>query len=546
MFFYNLEKLGKLEEAADSRKNKGFEVQIMKTLFYGGNILTMEENLYTQALLVKDDKILAVGPEADLRAMAGKCEEVNLYGATLMPGFIDAHSHFSQMASAQLQISLEGADTVEEMGRRIGIFLEKHKPAPGQWVTARDYDKAPPFPTLEELDSFAPKNPLVIHHKSGHMGFLNSLGLEALDITPQTQAPEGGRIETKDGKLTGYLEENAFVSYLKKIPMAPPEELLQAYAKAQEIYASYGITTIQDGMIVRELLPLYHMLIGRKLLKLDLVAYPEPDTYPQAREELGKASRHLRIGGMKIFLDGSPQGRTAWMRRPYAGSDDYRGYGTMTDEAVKQAMEKAAREETQLLAHCNGDAAAEQFLSCLEAVEESYPKLKDLRPVIVHGQLMGRDQLPKAAALGAMVSFFVAHVYHWGDVHVQNFGMDRASCISPARSALEQGVPITFHQDAPVIQPDMLETVWCACNRVTSKGVKLGQEECISVLDALKAITVNAAYQYFQEDRKGTLAPGKCADLVVLSRDPLQTPREELDQIQVLETWKDGERVYQK
>lgn len=516
----------------------------MKTLFYGGSILTMEENLYAQALVAEDDKILAVGSEEEMRALAGNCEEVNLQGATLMPGFIDAHSHFSQMASAQLQISLDGADTVEEMQRRIWQFLEKNKPAPGQWVTARDYDKAPPFPTLEQLDSFAPKNPLVIHHKSGHMGFLNSLALEALDITPQTQAPEGGRIETKDGKLTGYLEENAFVSYLKKIPMAPPEQLLQAYAQAQDIYASYGITTIQDGMIVRELLPLYHMLLGRKLLKLDLVAYPDPDTYPQAQEELGKASRHLRIGGMKIFLDGSPQGRTAWMRKPYACGGDYRGYGTMTDDAVKQAMEKAARQETQLLAHCNGDAAAEQFLSCLEAVEGEYPQLKNLRPVIVHGQLMGLDQLPKAAALGAMISFFVAHVYHWGDIHVKNFGMERSSRISPARSALEQGIPITFHQDAPVIQPDMLETLWCACCRRTRGGMVLGREEQIPVLDALKAVTVNAAYQYFEEKDKGTLAPGKRADFVILSQNPLEIPAESLRSIQVLQTWKDGQCIY--
>ena len=488
----------------------------MKTLFYGGSILTMEENLYAQALVAEDDKILALGSEEEMRALAGSCEEVNLHGAALMPGFIDAHSHFSQMASAQLQISLDGADTVEEMQRRIGQFLERNKPAPGQWVTARDYDKAPPFPTLEQLDSFAPKNPLVIHHKSGHMGFLNSLALEALDITPQTQAPEGGRIETKDGKLTGYLEENAFVSYLKKIPMAPPEQLLQAYAQAQEIYASYGITTIQDGMIVRELLPLYHMLLGRKLLKLDLVAYPDPDTYPQAQEELGKASRHLRIGGMKIFLDGSPQGRTAWMRKPYACGGDYRGYGTMTDDAVKQAMEKAARQETQLLAHCNGDAAAEQFLSCLEAVEGEYPQLKDLRPVIVHGQLMGLDQLPKAAALGAMISFFVAHVYHWGDIHLQNLGAKRAAAISPAKTALDLGMPFTFHQDTPVIPCDMMETIWCAVNRVTKNGVQLGPEQRIPVYEALKAVTVHAAWQYGEEKEKGTLSVGKQANLVRL------------------------------
>ena len=516
----------------------------MKTLFYGGNILTMEENLYTQALLVKDDKILAVGPEADLRAMAGKCEEVNLYGATLMPGFIDAHSHFSQMASAQLQISLEGADTVEEMGRRIGLFLEKHKPAPGQWVTARDYDKAPPFPTLEELDSFAPKNPLVIHHKSGHMGFLNSLGLEALDITPQTQAPEGGRIETKDGKLTGYLEENAFVSYLKKIPMAPPEELLQAYAKAQEIYASYGITTIQDGMIVRELLPLYHMLIGRKLLKLDLVAYPDPDTYPQAREELGKASRHLRIGGMKIFLDGSPQGRTAWMRRPYAGETAYRGYPTLTDGQVEAYLRQGAADGMQVLAHCNGDAAAEQLLTAVEKLEGEGLDLAAIRPVLIHGQLLGVDQLDAVKRTGVLVSFFAAHVYHWGDVHLQNFGLERAEQITPARSALARGIPFTFHQDTPVLPPDMLETIWCAVNRRTRGGIQM--REAIGAADALRAVTVNAAYQYFEEDSKGTIAPGKRADFVILEQNPLETPPEELREIRVLETIRGGESLWRR
>ena len=521
------------------------------TLYFGGPIVTLEEPQYAQALVERGGRIAYVGDREEAERLAGpRARRVDLEGRALLPAFLDPHSHLLACAYARLQVPLGECAGWGEITDRLAKHVQERGVRPGEWVKGTGYDQNAlaegAAPDRFCLDRACPHNPVIIQHASGHAGVFNTLALERLGALDG----DCGLERDGQGALTGRGEENPFLDLLSRVPMEGLEDVLRAFQGAQEEYASHGITTAQEGLLQPVMAPVYQEILRRGLLYLDVNAYVPPADYDRLRGQFAQgvsaSPGTFQVAGMKIFLDGSPQGRTAWMRRPYAGSDDYRGYGTMTDEAVKQAMEKAAREETQLLAHCNGDAAAEQFLSCLEAVEESYPKLKDLRPVIVHGQLMGRDQLPKAAALGAMVSFFVAHVYHWGDVHVQNFGMERASCISPARSALEQGVPITFHQDAPVIQPDMLETVWCACNRVTSKGVKLGQEECISVLDALKAITVNAAYQYFQEDRKGTLAPGKCADLVVLSRDPLQTPKEELDQIQVLETWKDGERVYQK
>ena len=157
---------------------------------------------------------------------------------------------------------------------------------------------------------------------------------------------------------------------------------------------------------------------------------------------------------------------------------------------------------------------------------------------------MGKDQMEQAARLGAVVSFFVAHVYHWGDVHIRNLGMERAEGISPAASALQAGIPVTFHQDSPVIPPDMLETVWCAVARRTESGVLLGEEERISVEQALECVTKNGAYQYFQEDRKGKIAEGMTADLVILSQDPLVTPIQQLREIQVLQTYKHGYCVY--
>ena len=524
----------------------------MKKLYYGGTILTMAEPLYAEALLTEDDTILAVGDKARLLAQAPDCEQIDLQGGVLLPGFIDPHGHFAQVASSLLRAPLDGSRTPAEMGRRIRAFIAERQIAPGAWVVARDYDNNllsdAKNPTLAELDAMAPDNPLMIHHKSGHMGLLNSAALAKMGLTPDSPVPEGGHMEVVNGQLTGYLEENAFFEVIRKVPAADLPTMQNALRQAQDKYASYGITSVQEGMVVSQMMPLYQMLSASKLLKLDVYLYVSPESFADVEQQLAQpgVDPHIHLGGIKVLLDGSPQGRTAWMRQPYAGSADYCGYPTMTDDALEAAFALAGSKHTQLLAHCNGDAAAEQFLRCLEKTEQRYPNLKDSRPVIIHGQLMGRDQQPRAKELGAMVSYFVGHVYHWGDVHIKNFGMERASHISAAGSALRNGVKFTFHQDAPVIEPDMLETLWCAVNRITRDGVKLGAEECVPTLEALKAVTVNAAYQYGKEDSLGTLEAGKKADLVLLDRDPLQVPGEDLRNIQVLATYKDGSCIYRK
>ena len=297
----------------------------------------------------------------------------------------------------------------------------------------------------------------------------------------------------------------------------------------------------------------YSLIQDRAVGIKQLQAYRRPfytttPAYSEARqafpESVRQYHRRFKLGGYKMFLDGSPQGRTAWLRRPYQGEQEYRGYGTLTDAEVLDMVRRAGTDGMQLLAHCNGDAACAQYLAALDAAAREGVDLAALRPVMIHAQLLGRDQLPEVRRLGVIPSFFVAHVYHWGDVHLENLGPGRAEAISPAGSAAEKGIPFTFHQDAPVIRPDMLETVWCAVNRVTRQGRVLGREERVDVRTALEAVTVHAAYQYFEETDKGTLAPGKQADLVILDRDPLAVPQEELRDIRVLETWKDGVPIF--
>lgn len=250
----------------------------------------------------------------------------------------------------------------------------------------------------------------------------------------------------------------------------------------------------------------------------------------------------LFIRSAKIFLDGSPQGKTAFMLQPYEGEKEYRGYPTMKDNEVIGAMEYAASRKIQLLAHCNGDGAAEQFLNCAEKAAERFPIIRNLRFVMIHAQFVTPSQLERAKGLGIIPSFFTAHSYYWGDTHIKNLGFERASRMSPAKSALEMGIPFTFHQDSPVTEPDMLESVKCAVRRVTKSGVKL--DEGIPVFEAIKGVTASAAYQYGEETRKGTLEQGKNEDIVIMDKNPLEEEVSCLDAIKIAATVKSGKRVY--
>lgn len=551
-----------------------------RTIYYNGTILTMEEeNPRANAVVVENGRIVStkaavsvsqiegydapadslcpVKRQPDIRTKAGaagpdRTRFVDLKGAVMLPAFLDPHSHFSGYAMAQLQIPLEEAISFEEIIGKIRSYIAQKQLSSGVWVVAKGYDHnnlaEHTHPTAKMLDQAAPDNPLVIVHQSGHMGVFNTAALRLLGITAETPCPSGGLITIENGVPTGYMEENAFVFYQKKVPMSSPEDLVRAYQTVQDKYASYGITTIQEGMLVSQLLPLYRMLPDQKLLKLDVVGYADAKEAASVLTALAPHRRtyqnHFKLGGLKIFLDGSPQGRTAWMRSPYEGSADDCGYPTLSDEQVDSFVRLAVKEKLQLLAHCNGDAAAAQYLRACSRAEADGLPLKALRPVLIHGQLLGPDQLPEVKRLGLIPSFFAAHVYYWGDTHIQNFGMERASHISPAASAQAAGVPFTFHQDTPVIEPDMLETIWCSVNRLTKKGMRL-DAEAIPVEEALKAVTIHAAFQYFEENEKGSIRPGKKADFVILDKNPLTVPAMELKNIRVLQTIKDDAVIFE-
>ncbi|MEG0265380.1 MAG: amidohydrolase [Erysipelotrichaceae bacterium] len=522
----------------------------MRKLYFNGTIITMEDT-NPEAVLVNDDKIEKVGSFKELCEQAKDALLIDLKNHTMLPAFIDAHSHFSSYASAQMQVDLDGVISIEEIKNRILSFINNNNVKAGEWVIGCGYDhnllNEKVHPSNEQLDLIAPHNPLFLQHQSGHCGVVNTQALKNLGIDDTTPSPSGGLVGKTSGKCNGYLEEAAFISSIKKVPMADLETMLDSYRKAQKKYLSYGITTIQEGMMVEQMVGLYKCLLNSNLLELDLVAYPDmksmdvvKKTFP---ESIKKYHQHFKIGGYKIILDGSPQVRTAWMKTPYLNSDTC-GYGVMSDEEVYLAIKQANDSQMQILAHCNGDRACLQYIDAIAKVDQEDKGIELLRAVMIHAQLLNLDQLNDVAKYHIIPSFFIAHILHWGDIHIKNFGNVRASCISPAKSALSHHITFTFHQDAPVIEPNMLETIQCAVVRKNKYGEVMGKDECLDVYDALKAITIHAAYQYFEENQKGSIKEGKQADFVILDKNPLIVDPEQIAKIKVLETIKDGITLY--
>ena len=274
-------------------------------------------------------------------------------------------------------------------------------------------------------------------------------------------------------------------------------------------------------------------------MQIDVVSYIDLKNNEKLIENLEyeNYNKHYKIGGFKLILDGSPQGKTAWVKDPYENEKEYKGYPIYSNEELKKLVEIAVKKNKQLLIHCNGDLACNQMIEVLE----KFPKDKLFRPVMIHAQLLPKELMSKVKQLGIIPSFFVAHTFYFGDTHIKNLG-SRAYNISPANSALKNNILFTFHQDTPVIKPNMFETIWCAVNRITRNNITLGEDEKIPVLDALKAVTINSAYQYGEEKEKGSLAVGKKADLIIIDKNPLKV--RDIKEIKVLQTIKDGKVLY--
>ncbi len=531
-------------------------------IVFGGPIVTVDdERPEAQALAVRDGVIVQVGDLAEMADLRGpETRMLDLAGRTLVPGLIDAHAHVSSLGTLAVGANLlappdgevHGIDDVVEALR--GFAAGPHLGLTG-WVFGFGYDDAllGRHPDRDDLDRVSTDLPVIALHQSGHLCAVNSAGLALIDYDASTPDPEGGVIRRRaDGQPNGVLEERAAIeAMMRGLAPSTAEGAQYLLTKGFELATSFGYTTAHCGREMRashESLVAFAEAGGFDIDVVSYIDYADRDLI-----ESGWHSReyrdHYRIGGLKITLDGSPQGRTAWCTQPYLIPPDgqqpgYAGYPAIPDDAeVAGLVDEAFAKGWQVLVHANGDAAADQFLRAIRAATDTHGPA-DRRPVLIHGQFVRTDQLDECAELGVIPSLFPMHTYYWGDWYTQIIGPDRAQRISPTRSALDRMPVITSHSDAPVAMPNLMMILWTTVDRISRTGTEIGPDERLTPLEALKCITLWAAHQHFEADRKGSLTEGKLADLVVLSDNPLTCDPMAIKDILVLETIKQGRTVY--
>lgn len=537
-------------------------------VYYNGDIITMEGNepTYAEAVVVKDGKILYVGTESEAMKQAGAGHIMkDLEGKTLVPGFFDGHCHFfafgSQAISANLLASPDGkCNNMDDLIQELKSWYQKNGTSKTQgWIIGIGFDdaalKEKRFPTKEDLDKVSKDVPVIAMHISAHFCSVNSKGLEVLGINATTKNPEGGLIRRVNGtnEPNGVLEELAAMPSMIKIITPTNKEIGDLYMdEGQKMAASYGYTTANEGraMANHEQMADY---ATRGKFYIDVNSWIDY-TYPQymsSKWYSKEYQNHYRIGGLKLTLDGSPQGRTAWRTTPYLLPPDgqkkgYKGYPAIPkDEDVEKIVDDAYKNNWQLKAHTNGDAAADQLFRAVNKASKKYGN-KDRRTILIHGQLIRMDQLDSIKKYDIVGSFFPMHTFYWGDWYKEIIGPDKAQQISPTKSALKKGVRITTHTDAPVAMPNLMMIVHTAVNRTSRSGTIMGPEERLTPYEALQSITIWGAYQFFEENKKGSIKAGKLADMVVLDQNPLKIDAKKIKDIVVLETIKEGKSVYKK
>ena len=520
-------------------------------------LMTGEQKSQPLAIAITNQRIVWIGSHMEAKNIKGK--HVNYGEQSILPGFIDAHGHASYLAFATQVANLASppvgsVKTMQELQEQLKSFIKEKELAPGEWVIGLGYDdsllKEQRHPTKQDLDAVSTVNPIYLIHVSSHLGAANSLGLSLANITQDSIDPPGGKIRRMKGSQepNGVFEETAAYP-LQKLAMTSYKDPLGSVKEAMKIYASNGITTAQDGASSPESIALMRAADAQGLLNLDVITYPIGQVDAGALIDstvFGEYQGRLKVGGIKLILDGSPQGKTAYLTQPYfmpphGQEADYTGYPLIPQEAASEFVKTYSEAGIPIMAHANGDAAADMLIRSIEDAKIT----SDHRTIMIHAQTVREDQLDQMKQLGIIPSYFSTHTFYWGDWHRDSvFGLKRASRISPTFSTLKRNMPFTVHNDAPVVPPDMIRLLWSTTNRLTRSGKVLGENQKISTYDALKAMTVNAAYQHFEEDIKGTIEVGKLADLVVLSENPLSMQIQDLLNLSVVATYSHGQEIY--
>ena len=534
-------------------------------VFINGTLLTMDaDNRVVEAIAVRGDRIEAVGSTDEIMALVEDDTLVtDLRGRTMLPGFIDAHGHFPYSGMRVLGADLNSPPvgqltTMEEV---LAALAEQAAITPaGDWVFGFNYDDTllaeKRHPTRAELDAVSTEHPVVASHVSGHMMVANSLALEAIGVNAETPDPEGGVI----GRLPGSTEPNGLLEETARLPLMVAMQdvsLLDTYRlmkSAANDYSAVGVTTAQSGGVTPELATGLSLFSRLGVIPQRLILFPfgtefGDELYNGGYDPADYATDRVVMGAVKLVADGSIQGYTGYLSHPYHtpyhGDAEYRGYPSIPREKLFAQVAALHEAGYQIAIHGNGDESIEDILDAFEAAQRQHP-VADPRMILVHSQMSREDQVARMKDLGVTPSFFTAHTWYWGDRHRDIFmGPERAAVISPGKWALDYGLRFTSHLDTPVTPMLPLQAVWSQVFRQTYGGDVLGPQQRVGVMQALRAVTIDAAWQVFQEDSRGSLEPGKYADLVVLSGNPLDDPMAMRD-LEVEQTIIGGATIYRR
>ena len=534
-------------------------------IFINGQILSMDaRNTVFEALSVRGDVIDRLGTTDEIAGLAsGSTVVTDLEGRTLLPGIIDAHGHFpgSGLSVVSVDLSSPPVGTIRNIAQLqsvLGDRLAGH--GENNWLTGFGYDdtllEEKRHPNRDDLDAVSTAVPIYITHVSGHMGVGNSLALDLLGINAETGDPEGGVIARRPGSREpeGRLEEMAHMPVAERTMMnITPLKALRMVRHASTEYAAQGVTTAQSGGVDRGMADGMASLSRFGLIAPRLVMFPFHDMLGAEwlAGEFDPATLHsskIIIGPVKVVADGSIQGYTGYLSEPYhvpfKGDASYRGYPAIGRKKLFEIVSKFHGAGMQLAIHGNGDASIEDILDAFEAALKENPA-DDPRLIIIHAQMARQDQLLRMKTLGVTPSFFSAHTYYWGDRHRDIFmGPERAANMSPTRWSEDIGLRYSVHLDTPVVPMQPMQMLWSTVNRISTSGQVIGPAQRVSPMEALRAMTIDAAWQIFQEERLGSLEAGKLADLVILDGDPLTM--EDVRELQVVETIVGGASVYKR
>lgn len=524
------------------------------TLWHNATVITLNDNQpRANSLLTRGEKIIAIGDFTDVKAQApSDVKLVDLAGRTVIPGFVDAHSHFPGSGMSRFSEDLQAppVGTVTQLSTLLERLKQRaDNTSKGEWVSGFGYDQLllaeKRHPTIAELDAVSLDHPIFIMHISGHLGIVNSKALERI-------AESTGQIWRETILQTGRLEEDEAIPFQQAMFDLGVFEFLDMVEAAEQEYSQAGVTTLQSSNIDEKYLGGLKLAkwLGKIPQRMIALPYIEPmgEALVEGTLNLSDvASEDIHIGAIKLIADGSIQGYTAYLTQPYfhnhQHSSDYRGYPRLSAEALNEKVYKIVSAGFQVAIHANGDASIDDALSAIENAEKRAGK-KAIRPIIIHAQMATQTQLTKMKRLGITPSFFGAHTYYWGDQHREmTLGIERAAGISPMQSAASMGLRFTNHLDTPVVPMSPMLAWWTSVDRSTRSGVKLGPEEQLTPLQGLRALTIDAAWQHRLEHVVGSLEAGKAADFVVLSGNPIDTDTPVKD-VRVLRTVAGGETIF--